>query len=404
MRLSNAKSLAVAWEGNSDQALFVYADTQTSNTIRYFIYDRSDNAFTCPKNSQTVTALENAEGFNGPCNASNINSWNNNVGPIRLVADPRSSDIFLMAANGQTLDIQLEVLQWDGANNSFYMPTNGVPETDLSPGVFNTPQAHVFAFASDYLYAATLGNHASGQLTDQFDSAPTKDNVSLFRFQLVNTTAVDLTIDQVQFQLSAITGIVTSNLSDLRINNGTTDVATGGSPNISGETGTITFTGNFTLPASGTVNYTLIGDVISLAAGDTVTIGLSTANVTLLAGSLGGTAPTGVTHTTKWPRVSASADDAYVVDGTDDTTSYLASTLVTVRYNSTPANRRHGGFRIPGIYVPWVSTINSATLHVYVGDTYDDPPLDVYGHLTPNAPDFSTNTQIYARPPDHRDG
>ena len=24
--------------------------------------------------------------------------------------------------------------------------------------------------------------------------------------------------------------------------------------------------------------------------------------------------------------------------------------------------------------------------------------LDVYGHLTPNAPDFSTNTQIYARP------
>ena len=148
--------------------------------------------------------------------------------------------------------------------------------------------------------AATLGNHAAGQVTDQFDSATAKDNAVLFRFQLVNTTAVDLTVDQVQFQLSAINGIATSDLSDLRIHNGTLDVATGGTASISAPTGTITFTGDFTLPASGTVDYALLGDVANLvpskATPDTITVGLGTANVTLAGGSVGGSAATNAAH------------------------------------------------------------------------------------------------------------
>lgn len=247
-------------------------------------------------------------------------------------------------------------------------------------------------------HAATLGEHASGQLTDQFDGAPSKDNVNLFRFQLVNTTAVNLTVDQVQFQLSSVTGIVSSDLSDLRINNGTSDVSTGGVPSIAAGSGTITFSGGFILPASSTVNYTLIGDASNLAVGDTLTIALGTANVTLQAGSLGGVAPINVTHTVNWPQVSASNDDAHVVEGTDNATSYLASTQVQMVFATTPSSRQHGGFRIPGIYIPPGATINSATLNVYVGDTYDDPRLDVYGHLTLDAPDFATNTQIYGRP------
>ncbi len=144
----NSKRVAVAWESATGQALFAVS---YSNSFRYWIYDRVANSWTCPANGQTITDLDNWQGSNGPCNGSAIHTWPNNVGPIRLAADPRSSDIFLMGANGETLDIQLQVLKWDGSTNSFSRPTHYDPEADVSPGVFNTPQGHVFAFAFDHL-------------------------------------------------------------------------------------------------------------------------------------------------------------------------------------------------------------------------------------------------------------
>jgi hypothetical protein len=60
---------------------------------------------------------------------------------------------------------------------------------------------------------------------------------------------------------------------------------------------TITFSTDFNIAVSTTVNYILKGDVNNLVENDTVTIDLSTSNVTLSSGSIGGTAPTSVTHT-----------------------------------------------------------------------------------------------------------
>ena len=146
---------------------------------------------------------------------------------------------------------------------------------------------------------AELGEHASGQIEDAFGACTSVYDAELFRFQLENTTGSELTVDEIVFQLSSVTGIVDSDFSDLRINDGASDVATGPTVDVSG--GTITFSdttnGLFTIAASTTKDYTLIGDVSSLEDGDTVTLALGTSNVTLDSGTVGGPGPTNVTHT-----------------------------------------------------------------------------------------------------------
>ena len=109
-----------------------------------------------------------------------------------------------------------------------------------------------------------LQEHASGQITDQLLGDATQSNVNLFRFQITNERASETTVSQIQFQLSGVSGIYTGDLSNIRIHDGTSNVATGGTASISGTTGTITFT-NWVLPAGpATRNYTLIADLSSL--------------------------------------------------------------------------------------------------------------------------------------------
>jgi hypothetical protein len=64
---------------------------------------------------------------------------------------------------------------------------------------------------------ALLDNHSSRQAGNQFVACTTKYNASLFKFQLTNNSSTDVTVDEVIFQLSSITGIVNGDLSDLRI-------------------------------------------------------------------------------------------------------------------------------------------------------------------------------------------
>ena len=244
-------------------------------------------------------------------------------------------------------------------------------------------------------HAATLGNHASGQITDQLDSAPSKNDVGLFRFQLVNAAGADLAVDQVVVQLSAITGLVTGDLSDLKIFDGTSNVSVGGVPSIAGATGTITFPADFPLPSGATRNYTVLADVASLVVTDSLTLALGTADVTLTAGSLGGTSPANAIHTANYPQVSSSADDSWTLQSSDNGGANIAST--TNRTYDWSTSSEHTGLRFPGVYVPQGSTINSATLYVYVNDaTNDDPQTKIYGHLTANAPDFTTQPSIYS--------
>ena len=146
-----------------------------------------------------------------------------------------------------------------------------------------------------YTPALQLAQHGSGQIADQFGAASSQASVPLFRFRFVNPNAAAVTVDQIVFPLSAVAGIAAADLANLRINNGA-DVVTGGVPAITAPNGTITFDTNWAVPGSSTVSYTLFGDASSLAGGDTVTIALGTANVTLLSAATRGTAPTSVTH------------------------------------------------------------------------------------------------------------
>ena len=141
----------------------------------------------------------------------------------------------------------------------------------------------------------TLGQHAGLQVRDQFDAATSKNDVQLFRFQLVNASASPVTVDQVTFALADVAGLVSGDLTDLRLSDGTAWVSTGGAASITAPNGTITLTGDFTIPASATVNYTLAGDVANLGAGDVLRISLAASDVLLL--------PAGVaTGTTQWVR------------------------------------------------------------------------------------------------------
>ncbi|NIQ91673.1 MAG: DUF2341 domain-containing protein, partial [Deltaproteobacteria bacterium] len=155
---------------------------------------------------------------------------------------------------------------------------------------------------------AILADHAAGQETDKFSTGSSVTGAELFAFQLTNTTGSTVTFNQVQFQLSSVTGIADTDFANLAIyvddnGDGTIDGsdttgAVGGAGAVDGSVTTITFNTPFNISAVSTVSYILRGDVSNLVATDTVTMGLGTSNITLATGSVGGTSPTSVSHTT----------------------------------------------------------------------------------------------------------
>jgi hypothetical protein len=170
-------------------------------------------------------------------------------------------------------------------------------------------------------YAVTLANRDGGQSTDQYDGLASHDDSDLFGFRLTNNTGISITVTQIVFQLSAITGIVDTDLTDLRINDGSSDVAIGGSPIIGGATGTITFT-NFDVPAGTTVNYTVTGDSANLVGGDTLTIDVGVSDITLAQGSVNGVSPTSATHTAEDPVTLGEHTSGQLSDQFDGMTSH----------------------------------------------------------------------------------
>jgi len=64
------------------------------------------------------------------------------------------------------------------------------------------------------MYAITIAAYGGGQESNKFTTASSVTAVELFRFQLTNNdTGVQRTVNQLQFQLSSISGIVTSDLT-----------------------------------------------------------------------------------------------------------------------------------------------------------------------------------------------
>ena len=143
---------------------------------------------------------------------------------------------------------------------------------------------------------AILMEHPAGQLQNELGFAATQNDVRLLRFSLLNNTGAAVTVNQIVFPLSAVSGIASGDLSDLRIRDGVSDWTTGGVASIAGATGTITFSGSWALPVGYRVDYTLQGDVANLAAGDSLTLSLAAGDITLASGTVGGLAPLDATH------------------------------------------------------------------------------------------------------------
>jgi hypothetical protein len=169
----------------------------------------------------------------------------------------------------------------------------------------SAPETYIDVGAEVVVSDLSLANHMAGQETDKFTSASSVTGEELFAFKLTNNIGSGVTVDQIQFQLSGVSGVLQTDFANLAIY-----IDTNGDGTISGESTTvggagavnigvttITFTSDFTISAGATVNYILKGDVSNLVAGDTVTIALGTSNVTLTSGTVGGSAPTNVTHT-----------------------------------------------------------------------------------------------------------
>ena len=152
----------------------------------------------------------------------------------------------------------------------------------------------------------SLADHAAGQETDRFGTESAVTGAELFAFKLTNNTGSTITVDEVVFQLSSVTGISDTDFANLTIyvddngdgtiDGGETTGTVGGSGTVNAGVSTITFSTNFDISASTTVNYILKGDVSNLADDDTVTIDLGTSNVTLTSGTVGGSDTTSVTH------------------------------------------------------------------------------------------------------------
>ena len=171
--------------------------------------------------------------------------------------------------------------------------------------------------------AVTLANHAAGQEADKFTTASSVTGAELFAFKLTNNSGSQVTISSLVLSLSSVTGVAQGDFANLAIYEDTNgdgaisgeSTTVGGAGVVNATPSTITFSTSFNIAASTTKNYILKGDVSNLVAGDTVTIGLTSGNVTLSAGTISGST-TSVAHTADAATIGASLISS-ITDDTD---------------------------------------------------------------------------------------
>ena len=227
-----------------------------------------------------------------------------------------------------------------------------------------------------------LADHEAGQVTNQFYGATDLYGAYLFAFQLTNNTGDDVTVNQVQFQLSSVNGIDLGvpgptdfhNLALYVDDNGngvideteTTTVGGGGTVADGGDGtfGTITFNTTPFAISSGTTYYILKGDVSNLQSGDpadSVTIDLGTSDITVPSFTVEGSDATSVTHTYcgdgKFSYYREITIDHTLVDGTSGA---LPATGFPVLISLTAT---HDG--------NWIKTTDQTGGHIESADGYD---------------------------------
>jgi len=157
--------------------------------------------------------------------------------------------------------------------------------------------------------AITLADHAEGQEPDRLNGNVTQTGVEVFAFQLANIIDATKTLNGLVFQLSSVNGMLQGDFDNFYVYvdaDGSGDIEGGettkvcaaeATTNISGATGTITFSGcGYDISAGATVKMVLTGDLANLAPGDSFTIDLGADDLTLAAGGTAGSDATTTTH------------------------------------------------------------------------------------------------------------
>jgi len=213
---------------------------------------------------------------------------------------------FLISSNGEPFDGKMDELRISNtARNADWIKTeyNNQSDTTIGSGHFIKSLG---SEQTEHVIDACLADHAAGQQGNNLLLGEgTITDAQLFGFKLTNATTGTVTVDQIVFTLSSVTGIAQGDFANLAIyvdddNDGTIETGetttVGGSGVVSAGVSTITFSTDFNISASATVNYILVGDVSNLVSGDTVTIDLAASNVTLSSDDVGDNGVTSVTH------------------------------------------------------------------------------------------------------------
>ena len=137
----------------------------------------------------------------------------------------------------------------------------------------------------------TLSNHDAGQESNKFYTLDVSvSEAELFNFKLTSS-GEDIVVNNLEVSLTGISGVVSSDIENVYLfidfnSNGVFDsaevseggVGGAGNVNITGETGTITFSEDFTSTTSR--NYILRANVSSLQSNDSININLDTSGIT----------------------------------------------------------------------------------------------------------------------------
>jgi hypothetical protein len=235
---------------------------------------------------------------------TNVRGYRNgslDFGPTLYTGLNTVRDIYVMAWNtpAQWADGTLDELRISSINRSIEWI-----QTELNNQ--NTPSSFYVDNGEESAGTVTLSDHTVGQEPDNFGDQSSYTGVELFAFKLTNATDSDVTVKKVLFPLSAVTGILEGDLSNLYIyidsdNDGIKDTGetttVGGLGDVNAGVTEITFSDNFSIAANTAVDYILVGDVSDLLENETLTIDLNPENVTITAGHVGGSAPASATHT-----------------------------------------------------------------------------------------------------------
>ncbi|OGZ13762.1 MAG: hypothetical protein A2942_02200 [Candidatus Lloydbacteria bacterium RIFCSPLOWO2_01_FULL_50_20] len=131
--------------------------------------------------------------------------------------------------------------------------------------------------------------HAGGQVTNDIDTSETSvSGAVLYGFNLTLAGGENMSVTNLVFNLSGVNGIAAGDITNAKlyvdyngnktVDGGDTQMGDAGTAAVSGQTGTITFSSDFT--ATTTRDYLLVADLASIGFGDQVTIALTPNNVT----------------------------------------------------------------------------------------------------------------------------